>query len=245
MDDRGKLGEPSLGLDQTPVLVIIERHTLMRTCLLNILKSELTGFEIVEMTTTKDLDRVAGRDVRLIALDIGDKPIVDPVIEDDLTAIKGAFPDTPVTLLSNHDDEASASAAVQKGVRGFIPTSLPVQVAIAGLRLVLAGSVYRPLPIDATLTVRTGSFGQPGAHEAKLLRKVEFQEITIDLTPREMEVLAALELGYSNKLIAAKLSLSENTVKMHMQHIMRKCCARNRTQAVLLCSGRLSGTNHS
>ena len=64
-----------------------------------------------------------------------------------------------------------------------------------------------------------------------------------DLTPRELHVLAALKLGLPNKLIAAKLNLSENTIKMHVQHIMRKCAARNRTEAVLRWSGRLSGHN--
>jgi DNA-binding NarL/FixJ family response regulator len=46
-------------------------------------------------------------------------------------------------------------------------------------------------------------------------------------------VLAELEQGLPNKLIAAKLNLSENTVKMHIQHIMRKFSARNRTEAVM------------
>ena len=59
-------------------------------------------------------------------------------------------------------------------------------------------------------------------------------------TPREQQVLAELELGLPNKLIAARLNLSENTVKMHIQHIMRKCDARNRTEAVLRWRGRLS-----
>ena len=63
----------------------------------------------------------------------------------------------------------------------------------------------------------------------------------IDFTPREQHVLAELERGLPNKLIAAKLNLSQNTVKMHIQHIMRKCAARNRTEAVLRWSGRLSG----
>jgi DNA-binding NarL/FixJ family response regulator len=62
-----------------------------------------------------------------------------------------------------------------------------------------------------------------------------------ELTPREQQVLEGLELGLPNKLIAARLNLSENTVKMHIQHIMRKCSAHNRTEAVLRCSGRLSG----
>ena len=62
-----------------------------------------------------------------------------------------------------------------------------------------------------------------------------------DLTPREQHVLAALKLGLPNKLIAVRLNLSENTVKMHIQHIMRKCRARNRTEAVLRWSGRTNG----
>jgi DNA-binding NarL/FixJ family response regulator len=61
-----------------------------------------------------------------------------------------------------------------------------------------------------------------------------------DFTPREQQVLAELELGLPNKLIAARLNLSENTVKMHIQHIMRKCDARNRTEAVLRWRGLLS-----
>jgi DNA-binding NarL/FixJ family response regulator len=62
-----------------------------------------------------------------------------------------------------------------------------------------------------------------------------------DLTRREQQVLAELELGLPNKLIAARLKLSENTVKMHIQHIMRKCAAHNRTEAVHRWRDRLSG----
>ena len=46
-------------------------------------------------------------------------------------------------------------------------------------------------------------------------------------------MLEALQLGLPNKLIAVRLNLSENTVKMHIQRIMRKCSAHNRTEAVL------------
>ena len=72
--------------------------------------------------------------------------------------------------------------------------------------------------------------------------RVVAQQAMIDLTSREKQVLAALELGLPNKLIAAKLNLSKNTVKMHIQHIMRKCRARNRTETVLLWN-ELSGKN--
>src|SRR5262245_54476541 len=121
MDDLVNPADSRLAWPASPVIAIIERHILMRTCMLNILKRELAGFDIVEMTEIGNLDRVSGRDVRLIALDIGDQPIIDPSLEDDLAILRAYFPDTPVALLSNRDDEATASAAMRRGVRGFIP----------------------------------------------------------------------------------------------------------------------------
>jgi len=242
MDD---LTNPALLLHESrksPVLVIIEHHMLARTCILSMLKREFPGFEIVEMATTADLSRISERDVRLVALNIRDKPIVDPAVEDELTLLERSCPNASIALLTSRDDEATASAAMQRGVRGFFPTSIPVEVAIAGLRLVLAGGVYRPLPIlketDTTRTY-TDVAEEAAIHHISGTPTGDIREPMIDLTPREQHVLAGLELGLPNKLIAARLSLSENTVKMHIQHIMRKCSAHNRTEAVLRCNGRL------
>jgi DNA-binding NarL/FixJ family response regulator len=245
-------GELRDGSPNLPVIVIIERHILTRTCIISILKRELVGFEIVEMATVSELDRASGRDVRLIAMDIGDKSIHDPWVEKEFAAIDSYFPQAPVALLSNRSDEATASAAMRRGARGFFPVSIPIEVAIAGLRLVLAGGVYRPLQIDIR-PIETPGFKALMAcidsrelsvtNEVDGTERVVAPQSMIDLTPRERHVLEALELGLPNKLIASRLNLSENTVKMHIQHIMRKCSARNRTEAVLLCSGRLSRNN--
>ncbi len=251
MDDFANPAVPLDGSQKSPVLVIIEHHVLARTCILSILKRELTGVEIVEMATTSGLTWLSGRDVRLIALNIGDKQINDPSVEDNLALLAESCPNAYVAVLSNRDDEATASAAMQRGVRGFFPTSIPVEVAIAGLRLVLAGGVYRPLPIVRqneasslkTLSADTGAPELTVVHEGNGASKIEPKKALVDLTPRERHVLAALKLGLPNKLIAVKLNLSENTVKMHVQHIMRKCSARNRTEAVLRWSERLSGHN--
>src|SRR5258708_22452218 len=251
MDDFVTATELLHGSQTSPVLVIIEHHVLARTCILSILRRELTGFEIVEMPTTSGLNWLSGRDVRLIALNIGDKQINDPSIEDSLALLAESCPNAYVAVLSNRDDEATASAAMQRGVRGFFPTSIPVEVAIAGLRLVLAGGVYRPLPImgqnDApslkTISAYSGAHELSGIHHANGATAILPERAMIDLTPREQHVLAALELGLPNKLIAVKLNLSENTVKMHIQHILRTGSAHNRTEAVLRWSGRLSGHN--
>jgi DNA-binding NarL/FixJ family response regulator len=251
MDDFANAAAAPNASQKSPVLVIIEHHVLARTCILSILKREFTGFEIVEMATTSGLNWLSGRDIRLIALNIGDKQITDPSIEDNLALLAESHPSAYVALMSIRDDEATASAAMQRGVRGFFPTSIHVDVAIAGLRLVLAGGVYRPLPIIRqneasnvrTISAYTGAGELSAIHDANGATKIVSDKTMIDLTPREQHVLAALQLGLSNKLIAVKLNLSENTVKMHIQHIMRKCSAHNRTEAVLRWSELLSGHN--
>jgi DNA-binding NarL/FixJ family response regulator len=249
MDDFAYSTEHSNGSQHSPVLVIIEHHVLMRTCILGILKREFAEFEIVELATTTDLTCVSGRDVRLIALNIGDKPMIDPSVEQQLMLLEELFPNAPVALLSSRDDEDTAWAAMQRGVRGFFSTSIPVEVAIAGLRLVLAGGVYRPLPIvnqnEASAILTTAACAdlheQPAIQNGNGGKSDVAEGLVARLTPRQQQVLEGLELGLPNKLIAARLKLSENTVKMHVQHIMRKCSAHNRTEAVLRFSGRLSG----
>ena len=249
MDDLACSAEPLSGSQKAQVLVIIEHQVLARTCILSILKRELAEFEIVEMATTRGLSWLSGRDVRLIALNIGDREITDPLIEGDLAILAELCPNACVAILSNRDDETTASAAMQRGVRGFFPTSIPVELVIAGLRLVLAGGVYRP-PIAgqndeaSNLKMISADICAPDRSAIQQSNRAPGtvpERPMIDLTPREQQVFAALKLGLPNKLIAAKLSLSENTVKMHIQHIMRKCSAHNRTEAVLRWSERLAG----
>ena len=62
------------------------------------------------------------------------------------------------------------------------------------------------------------------------------------LTRRETEVIIELQLGHSNKTIALNLGMSENTVKMHVQHLMRKLGARTRTEAVFIWTRGATGT---
>lgn len=244
MDDFTNAAELVQVTQKSPVLVIIEQHVLARTCILNILKRELAGLEIVEMASTSGLSWFTGRDIRLIALNIGDKEITDPAIEVSLAFFAEFCPKASVALLSNRDDEVTISAAMQRGVRGFFPKSIPLDVAIAGLRLVLAGAVYRPLPIigqNGAPSLRTISeqldASEPSGNQDGATALVPERAMG-DLTPREQHVLEALQLGLPNKLIAVRLNLSENTVKMHIQRIMRKCSARNRTEAVLRWSRR-------
>jgi DNA-binding NarL/FixJ family response regulator len=243
MDDITNSTRQLGGSFHLPVLVIIEPLVLSRTCILSILRRELAEFEILDMSTVQSLDCMSAQDVRLVVLSIADKPIDHPAVEDDLAVIAECCPSASVAILSNHDDEPTALAAMQRGVRGFLSTSLPIEIAVAGLRLILVGGVYRPLPTAGWSTM--SSLEPPctrslaSAYPTNDGARATTHKTMSDFTPREQQVLAELELGLPNKLIAAKLNLSENTIKMHIQHIMRKCDARNRTEAVLRWRGRL------
>ena len=244
MENLANTAEPTNGSQKMPAIVIIEDRVLTRTCIVNILKRELAGFEFVEMATTSGLNALSARDVRLIAFNIEDKKITDPSIEHRLALIEESCPDAYIALLSNRDDEGTASAAMRRGIHGFFPASIAVEVAIAGLRLVLAGAVYRPLPIvkhEATplsaILEYTGAPELSRIHENNRIARITPEPTMSGLTPREQQVLEEVKLGLPNKLIAVKLNLSENTVKTHIQSIMRKCRARNRTEAVRRWSG--------
>src|SRR5262245_53290118 len=84
---------------QLPVLVLIEPLTLTRTSILNILRQELASLEILDMATTQSLECTSTRDVRLAALSIGDKPIDDPTVEDDLAAVAECCPNASIALV--------------------------------------------------------------------------------------------------------------------------------------------------
>src|SRR5262249_18660374 len=105
-----------------PALLIIERVLLLRSSIIAILNKEFPGFEFSELATGRELRRPAGRETGLIMLNIGDKPIIDLSVEDDLVLLAEAFPRAPIGLLSNRHDEATASAAIRRGIRGFFPT---------------------------------------------------------------------------------------------------------------------------
>ncbi len=102
--------------------------------------------------------------------------------------------------------------ALEAGVRGYIPMSLPLGLLAQALDLVLAGGVFVP----ATAVARRLP---PSPAASKVDR----------FTGRQGEVLNALLKGAPNKLIAYELSMAESTVKVHVRNIMRKLKARNRT----------------
>lgn len=222
-----------------PTMIIVAKHTLARTCIVKFLEYELAGWDFLGMDSTTELAKASGRDVALIALDLAGRAMDNSTLLEDLLTVECHFQGASIALFSNRDDVLMESQAIKMGVRGIFTPSLPIEIALAGIRLVLAGGIFCPHPLGAQGTIHeTISIG--GKSEAELTEDAAIpikyssrQPAIAGFTPREVDVLTELQHGHSNKIIAEKLNLSDNTVKMHLQHIMRKLRVQNRTEVVL------------
>ncbi len=214
-----------------PTVIVIEHSTLARTTVVKLLERELVGWNFIDLVSTESLDRALGAEVRLIALDLAGRGVESISLQDDLAAISARFPEAPITLLSSTDDVIIARQALMMGIRGFFSTSLPIDLALAGLRLVLAGGTFFPQLLGTATNGSDDHIPTRSGAEKSVHDRSQYLALA-DFTPREADVLAALQSGCSNKVIAGKLNLSGHTVKMHLQHIMRKLQAQNRTEVV-------------
>ena len=135
-------------------------------------------------------------------------------------------PTLPVIVLSSSEDPADVRKAIALGALGYVTKSASRHALMSAIDLVLNGEIYGPpLMIDSV-------FADAPKEEAGAGHAVR-------LTDRQVEVLAMLAQGLSNKVIAARLHLSEKTVKIHISAIFRALNVINRTQAAAV--GRESG----
>ncbi len=141
----------------------------------------------------------------------------------DLTlTVTTQYPDTKVVLLTVYDDEHYLFSALRAGASGYVLKRIDAVELVGHLHRVLEGDTV----IDPALAGRVAlsaariSAGEfwPGAH--------------LGLTQRESEVLALLVAGHSNKGVAAKLVVSEDTVKTHVRGIYRKLAVSDRSGAI-------------
>ena len=121
-------------------------------------------------------------------------------------------PGLRIAFLSGLDDPQVAGEALQRGVVGWLPKSMPGESLINALNLVLAGERF--VPADLMLRQQASP-----------------------LTPREQDVAALVARGLSDKEIAEQLELQVGTVKVHVKSLLRKFDAANRTQFALRYRG--------
>jgi len=137
-------------------------------------------------------------------------------------------PNIPLIVFADQEDTDHIAEAFRNGASGYIPTSLTPPIAIAALRLIIAGGRYIPESIIHEVMDRRIP------HMEKHLDKNLKSEDLENLTERQQEVLLLLRQGKSNKYIAYEIGVEESTVKVHVREIMKKLHATNRTHAAYI-----------
>ena len=136
-----------------------------------------------------------------------------------LTTIKTRFPAIRCVILSAMADRDHVLEAMRLGADGFIPKHLSGGAMVSALQLVMSGERFIPSMLMESGASQGGD--KPGSGD--LLGR---------LTPRERDILNLLREGLPNKVIAARLDVSEVTVKSHLGNMFRKLGVQNRLQAM-------------
>lgn len=147
-------------------------------------------------------------DVTLMDLRLPDLSGIDAMI-----AIRSEFPEARVVILTTFEGDAEIQRALREGARGYLLKSAPPNELVQAIRQVYAGKKRVPPDVAAQLAEHMG-----------------FES----LTSREVEVLQQVAGGNRNRDIAKRLFISEETVKVHIKHIMEKLDANDRTQAIAI-----------
>ena len=147
-------------------------------------------------------------DVTLLDLRLPDMSGIDTLI-----ALRSEFPDARIIMLTTFEGDVEIQRALQAGARGYLLKNMPPSELLDVIRQVHAGKKRIPAAIASQLAEHLSSE---------------------TLTEREVEVLREVAGGNKNRDIANRLFISEETVKVHIKHIMEKLGASDRTQAVTI-----------
>lgn len=130
-----------------------------------------------------------------------------------MIAIRAEFPEARVIMLTTFEGDVEIQRALEAGACGYMLKSMPPRELVEAIRRVHAGKKRISPHAAAQLSEHLGDE---------------------NLTEREIEVLKQVAGGNRNRDIAEKLFITEETVKVHLKHIMQKLGASDRTQAVTI-----------
>lgn len=186
--------------------LLIDDHTLFRAGLAMLLSSHPLLGELIEAGSIAEVRPLQRDDVRLIMLDIC-LPGLNGL--DGIGLLRRQFPSAAVLILSGVDDPDGRSQARAKGADGFLSKAANAEQIGEAIGRLLAG--------DQCWGDECAAVGQSAA----------------SLTNRQLEVLALMCEGRSNKAIARELDLAENTVRVHVSAILASLGVSSRTEAAM------------
>jgi DNA-binding NarL/FixJ family response regulator len=189
----------------------VDDHPLLREGLAAIISNQPDMLLVAQASNAQEAIQQFRKhrpDVTLMDLRLPDKSGIDAMI-----AVRTEFPEARVIMLTTFEGDVEIHRALEAGARGYLLKSMPPKELVEVIRQVHAGKKRIPPQLAAEL--------------AEHLSDEE-------LTAREIEVLSQIAGGNRNRDIAEKLFITEETVKVHIKHIMEKLGASDRTQAVAI-----------
>lgn len=138
----------------------------------------------------------------------------------------GSVPTPPLVVLMDPRSRTDVGGLVERGVKGILPPDAGPREVVAALEAVAAGLTVLASPALSTLRERTD--------QARVAAGAQRGASHAPLSPREREILALVAEGLGNKIVAARLGISEHTVKTHVTSIFEKLGAESRAEAVAI-----------
>ncbi len=192
-------------------ILSVDDHPLLREGIAAVINNQPDMKVIAQGANGKDaidLFKKHQPDVTLMDLRLPDMSGIDAMV-----AIRGEFANARVIMLTTFEGDVEIKRALESGARAYMLKSMPPKELVEVIRHVHAGKKKIPPQLAAQLAEHLSD-------EA--------------LTGREVEVLSQIAGGNRNRDIADRLFISEETVKVHIKHIMEKLGASDRTQAVAI-----------
>lgn len=203
-------------------ILVADDHVLFREGLRFVLEDlGVPGVDVLECGSFTQAEQMVKRtaDVGLVLLDLS-MPGMDGLAG--LQLMRRQAPDVPVVVVTASEDPRHVRRAMEMGARGYITKTGSSETLLEGLRTVLGGGIY----VSPQLTMAMPEPEQQSTAAAAA--------VLAQLTPRQVDVLAMLRKGKSNKEIGRELNLAEITVKMHVTAILKALGVQNRTQAAIM-----------
>ena len=189
----------------------VDDHPLLREGISAVINSQPDMLMIADAASAHDgiqQFRKHRPDVTLMDLRLPDMSGVDTIV-----AIRSEFPDARIIMLTTFEGDVEIQRALEAGASGYMLKSMPPKDLVEGIRQVHAGKKRIPPQLAAQLAEHMSDES---------------------LTTREIEVLRQIAEGNRNRDIGEKLFITEETVKVHIKHIMEKLGASDRTQAIAI-----------
>lgn len=192
-------------------ILCVDDHPLVHEGIATVIRNQPDMTLIAEAFNGRDAlqkFREHQPDVTLLDLRLPDMSGIDTMI-----AIRNEFPEARAIILTTFEGDAEIHRALAAGARAYVLKSMPPKELVEVIRKVHAGKKPIAPQIAAQLAEHYGDES---------------------LTLREIDVLRQIAGGNRNRDIAEKLFISEETVKVHIKHVMEKLGASDRTQAVAI-----------